>query len=70
MGVLSQNMDAVFSLEVLIGILADIYKKCFNYHSEPTEIESSQYHLLFSIIKHAGFRMLRTSPLPVAVQYS
>ena len=63
-------MDAVFSLEVLIGILADIYKKCFNYHSEPTETESSQYHLLFSIIKHAGFRMLRTSPLPMALQYS
>ena len=43
--------------------------KNFNFPSEATEIESSQYHLLFSIIKHAGFlrtpsfRTLRTLPL-------
>ena len=31
----------VLTLEVLIGILADIYKKCFKFHSEAAEIESS-----------------------------
>ena len=44
------------SLEVFIGILADIFKCYNNFHSEATEIESSQYHLLFFIIKHAGFK--------------
>ena len=56
-----------YSLDVLIGILADVYKNNFNFHSEAAEIESSQYNF-FSIINHAGFqkflsfRILRASP--------
>ena len=58
------RIKKVLSLEVLIGIFnlgRYLKKKCFNFHhSEATEIESSsQYHLLFSIIKHAGFQKLQ-----------
>ena len=45
----------VLSLQVLIGIFVDIYKKCFIFHSEALEIESSQFRLFFSIIEHAGY---------------
>ena len=44
------------SLEVLI---CRYLKKCLNFHSEAPEIKSSQYHLFFSIIKHAGLQKLQ-----------
>ena len=55
------------SLEVLIGIFEDIYKKCFNFYYEAPEIELVLYHVFFSIIKACRFfktprlRILRTS---------
>ena len=64
----------VLSLDVLIETLAVLYKKCFNFYSESTEIEIFQHHLLSSTIKHAGFlrtpsfRILRSSPQ--VVQYT
>ena len=39
----------VTSLDVLIGILIDIYKKEFHFHAKDPEPESSQYIFFFSI---------------------
>ena len=47
------------SLEVLIGIFEDIYKKCFNFYYEAPDIELVLYHVFFSLIKHAGFLKLQ-----------